>query len=84
MKQKIISDEKSLNLKKWTDTYLPLLETNKEMPSKFKEDLKKGIPFEVRGEAWSYIIGNELRVNEKMYEALLVRVRLAERSLDDE
>ena len=79
-----ISDEKSQSLQKWTETYLPLLKSNKELPSKFKDDLRKGIPFEVRGEAWSLIIGNDLRINPKMYEALLVRVRLAERALDDE
>lgn len=36
---------------------------------------------EVRGETWQYFIGNELRVNEQLYEALLVRVRLAEANI---
>ena len=33
---------------------------------------------EVRGEVWDALIGNELRVNMQLYNALLVRVRLAE------
>jgi len=44
----------------------------------FKEAVRKGVPMEVRGEAWEYFIGNDLRVNQQLYDALLVRVRLAE------
>lgn len=47
--------EKSLNIKKWIDTYLPLLQSSSDLTNnkKFKEDLKLGIPIEVRGEVWS-------------------------------
>lgn len=42
------------------------------------------MPIEVRGEAWQNFIGNELRVNEQLYEALLVRVRLAEANIQND
>jgi len=42
------------------------------------------VPIEVRGEAWQNFIGNELRVNEQLYEALLVRVRLAEANIQND
>ena len=49
---------------------------------KFKEDIKKGIPAEIRTEAWSILIGNELRVSPTLYESLLVRVRVAEENIE--
>lgn len=50
------------------------------MPSSrsFNEAIRKGIPVEVRGEVWEHFIGNDIKVNEQLYEALIVRVRLAE------
>ena len=51
---------------------------------KFKSDLKKGVPVEVRGEIWSHIIGNQLRISEYLYESLLVKFRIAENNLDDD
>ena len=49
---------------------------------KFKEDIKKGIPAEIRTEAWAILIGNELRVSPSLYESLLVRVRVAEENIE--
>ena len=42
------------------------------------------MPIEVRGEVWEHFIGNDMRVNETLYEALLVRVRLAEDNIQNE
>ena len=42
---------------------------------KFKEAMKKGIPSELRGQAWSIMIGNELRITDRLYELLLERAR---------
>ena len=50
----------------------------------FKDALKKGVPIEVRGEAWECFIGNDLRVNQQLYDALLVRVRLAEENIQND
>ena len=47
----------------------------------FKEALKKGVPIEARGEVWELIIGNDLRVNRSLYDALLVRVRTSEENI---
>jgi hypothetical protein len=44
----------------------------------FVDALKKGIPTEIRGQAWSLILGNELRISPLLYEILLQRVRLCE------
>jgi len=51
---------------------------------KFKNDLKKGIPIEIRGEVWSHIIGNQLRISETLYESLLVRFKFAEKNPDSD
>ena len=40
--------------------------------------MKKGIPAEARGEVWDLFLGNDLRINPALYEALLVRVRTSE------
>lgn len=50
----------------------------------FKDQLKKGIPTEVRGDAWESILGNEVRISDKLYDALLERVRLCEENLESE
>ena len=39
---------------------------------------------EIRGEVWSSIIGNQLRVSPVLYESLLVKFRLAEKNPDDD
>jgi hypothetical protein len=44
-------------------------------PKKFKDALRKGVPSELRGQAWSTMIGNELRITEKLYELLLERAQ---------
>lgn len=46
--------------------------------------MKKGVPVEVRGEVWSHIIGNQLRISEFLYESLLVKFRITEKNLDDD
>ena len=67
-------------LSKWVDGWLPQIKSNADLSSSrgFKDALKRGVPIEVRGEAWECFIGNDLRANEQLYDALLVRVRLAE------
>ena len=52
-------------LRKWVDGWLPQIRANSDLSSSrgFKEALKRGVPIEVRGEAWEYFIGNDLRVN---------------------
>ena len=45
---------------------------------KFKEELKRGIPTELRGMTWSKIISNQLRITKKLYEILLDKARYAE------
>ena len=52
--------------------------------SSFKRDLKKGVPIEVRGEVWSQLIGNKLRITPKLYESLLDRVRIAAANMDND
>ena len=53
-------------LRKWIDGWLPQIRAEADLSGSrgFKEALKKGVPIEVRGEAWEYFIGNELRANE--------------------
>lgn len=51
---------------------------------KFKEDLKRGIPIEIRGEVWIAMIGNHLRVSPILYESLLAKVKLAEKNPDND
>ena len=80
-----LPEERSQDIKRWIDNYLPHmhredLKNNK----KFVADLKRGIPIEVRGEAWSGFIGNDLRINFKLYESLLVRVSYAETNIDED
>ena len=67
-------------LRKWVDGWLPQIKSNVDLSGSrgFKDALKRGVPIEVRGEAWESFIGNDLRANEQLYDALLVRVRLAE------
>lgn len=38
---------------------------------KFKEALVKGIPSEIRGKVWSHLIGNSLKITNKLYTMLL-------------
>ena len=82
-------------LRKWIDGFLPALQQNAYLLGKpnvtqmlgvrgFKDSLKKGIPTEVRGDAWEAILGNELRISDKLYDALLARVRLCEENLESE
>ena len=53
-------------LRKWIDSWLPQIRNNANLSGSrsFTEALKKGVPIEVRGEAWEYFIGNDLRVNQ--------------------
>ncbi len=53
-------------LRKWVDQWLPQVRNKVDLTSTrgFRDALKKGVPMEVRGEAWEYFIGNDLRVNE--------------------
>jgi TBC1 domain family member 14 len=48
---------------------LPLIRNKGDLAGNknFKESLKKGVPLEVRGEVWEALIGNEQRVNLKLY-----------------
>ena len=66
-------------LRKWVDGWLPQIRAGNDLSSSrgFKDALKKGVPLEVRGEAWQLFIGNDLRVNKQLYDALIVRVQLA-------
>ena len=49
---------------------------------KFREDLRKGIPPEIRKETWLLAIGNKIRSSPELYDLLLVRVKGAERNYD--
>eukprot|EP00351_Strombidinopsis_sp_SopsisLIS2011_P005172 CAMPEP_0116870426 /NCGR_PEP_ID=MMETSP0463-20121206/317_1 /TAXON_ID=181622 /ORGANISM="Strombidinopsis sp, Strain SopsisLIS2011" /LENGTH=173 /DNA_ID=CAMNT_0004506917 /DNA_START=102 /DNA_END=623 /DNA_ORIENTATION=- len=48
----------------------------------FKVALKIGIPIEIRGEAWMYLIGNDQRIAQQLYDFLLNRVRFADKSVE--
>jgi hypothetical protein len=50
----------------------------------FREALKRGVPIEVRGEVWEHLIGNDLRINETLYSALLTRVRLCQENIQND
>ena len=73
-------------LRKWVDGWLPQIKSNVDLSGNrgFKDALKRGVPIEVRGEAWESFIGNDLRANEQLYDALLVRVRLAEDNIQND
>ena len=75
-----------VTLRKWVDGWLPQIRASADLTNSksFKDALKKGVPIEVRGEAWEHFIGNDLKVNEQLYEALLVRVRLAEDNIQND
>ena len=70
-------------LKKWIDVFIPQLRIGTDMDKSthaksFKEALKKGIPIEIRGDAWMYLVGNDQRIGKGLYDFLLNRVRLAD------
>jgi hypothetical protein len=44
-----------------------------KVTKKFKEALKKGIPASLRGDIWQQMIGNDLRITQKLYTLLLER-----------
>jgi hypothetical protein len=44
--------------------------------------LKKGIPSELRGVVWTELIGNEIRITEKLYEVLLERAKICEQNAE--
>ena len=72
-----LPEDKSLDAKKWIEKYLPQIKANRNeivQNKSFLKDLKKGIPAEVRGEIWTALIGNQLRINQVLYEKLLERV----------
>jgi len=80
-------------LMKWGQEFLPALKQNTYLTGKpteqnmagvkgFKDMLKKGIPTQLRGEAWLAIIGNELRITDNLYGILLERVRLCEDNIE--
>jgi len=77
-------EEKSNNIKRWQDDYLPKLLLNQDLSGskKFKDDLRRGIPPEIRSEVWTQLIGNHIRCSPILYESLLVRVRVAEENMD--
>ncbi len=52
------------------------------MNKKFKEDLKRGIPIEIRGEVWCNLVGNALRISPSLYETLLVKFRIADKNCE--
>lgn len=52
------------------------------MNKKFKEDLKNGIPIEIRGEVWCNLVGNALRISPSLYETLLVKFRIADQNCE--
>lgn len=62
---------------------MPKVEMYKNDPKilddkKFKEDLKKGVPSELRGLFWQKIVGNELRITQKLFDVLLERAKICE------
>jgi hypothetical protein len=61
-----LPEDKSNDARKWIENYLPKIKTNRAeiiQNKTFNKDLRKGIPAEVRGEIWTALIGNQLRVN---------------------
>ena len=73
-------------LKKWIENYIPQIGSNSDLISNrgFKDALKKGVPIEVRGEVWTAFIGNDLRINETLYKALLTRAQLCEQNIEND
>lgn len=74
-------------VKFWLEEYLPKLKQNKESTKilskkKFKEALKKGVPSEVRGYVWQELIGNELRITNKLYDLLIEKANISEENAD--
>ena len=59
-------------IRKWLEIHVPRIRDDREFiklegDKKFLEDLKKGIPSEIRGLVWTELIGNELRITSKLY-----------------
>jgi hypothetical protein len=65
------------DLKLWREKLLAELRLPPAKASKkLTQALKKGVPSEIRGLAWQTMIGNELRITDKLYELLLERAHL--------
>lgn len=72
------TSSENADLKLWREKLL--LELKQVPPSKASKkllsSLKKGVPLEYRSLAWTTMIGNELRITDKLYELLLERAQL--------
>jgi hypothetical protein len=79
-----LTDERQALIKRWCEQYVPMLESGQRKALKsqkrFKDDLKRGVPPEIRGEIWQHMVGNKLRITPALYEALLKRVRVADQA----
>ena len=49
---------------------------------KFKEALVKGIPSEIRGKVWHELIGNNLKVTNKLYNILIEKAKNCQLNID--
>ena len=80
-------EDKQKYVSRWTDKFLPMLWEGqiKELKKKpkFKDGLKRGVPVQIRGEVWSLLIGNLLRITPLLYESLLARVRTYDKNHDE-
>ena len=51
-----LTDERQALIKRWCEQYVPMLESGQRKALKsqkrFKDDLKRGVPPEIRGEIW--------------------------------
>ncbi|TNV73455.1 hypothetical protein FGO68_gene16015 [Halteria grandinella] len=64
------------DLKLWREKLLLELKQGNKASKKLLQALKKGVPLEHRGLAWQSMIGNDLRITDKLYELLLERAHL--------
>jgi hypothetical protein len=74
-----LTDEKQAEIKRWLFDYKPQLGTEQQREQlfnnsrQFGNDLRRGIPLEIRGEIWSVLIGNKHRMSYKLYNSLKIR-----------
>jgi TBC1 domain family member 14 len=67
-------------------TYMPMMRKKGDLSwaKEFKRDLKEGIPLEARKEVWNLMIENNMNITPKLYDALLVRVRMAHNNIEND
>lgn len=70
------STSENPDLKLWREKLLLELKQPAKASKKLLAALKKGVPLDYRGLAWQTMIGNELRITDKLYELLLERAQL--------